>query len=63
MGWYTLFGLIVCAMMYGVCACRFGFRFGSLDIVGGDSSLIIHNDTSNQYSSGSIRNFCLHPNV
>ena len=39
---YTLFGLIRRAMMYVLdgCACRFVFRSGSLDIVGGDTALL-----------------------
>jgi len=60
---YTLFGLIARAMMYVICACRFIFRSGSLDIVGGDTSLTSFDDTSHRYSSGLIRHFCLHPNI
>ena len=46
-----------------LCACRCVFRFGSLDIIGGDALLITHDDTSNRYRSGSNRHFCLHPNI
>ena len=44
-----------------LCACRFVFRSGSLDIIGGDASLITRDDTSNRYSCGLIQHFCLHP--
>ena len=49
--------------MYVACACRLIFHSGSLDIVGGDASLTSYDNTSYQYSSGSIRRFCLHPNI
>ena len=41
---YTMFGLIACAMMCIVCTFWFGFRSGSLDIVGGDPSVTTHDD-------------------
>ena len=35
----------------------------TLDIVEGDALLTTHDNTSNRYSSGLIRHFCLHPNI
>ena len=57
-GLHTLFSLIACAMRVWI-----GFCSGSLDMIGGDVSLITRDDATNRYSSGSIRHFCLHPNI
>ena len=46
-----------------LCACRFVFRSGSVDIALGDASLFTRDDTSNRYSSGSIWHFGVHPNI
>ena len=59
-GWLLKWPLL---SSFEICACRFVFRSGSLDTVGGDASLITRGDTSNRYSSGLNRHFCLHPKI
>ena len=54
----TLFSLIARRRV-----CRFVFRSGSLDIVGGEASLTIHDETSNRYSSGLIQHLYRYPYI
>ena len=57
-GSYTLFGLIARAMRMSM---RFLFRF--FRYCWRDASLTIHDGVTNRYSNGSIRHFCLQPNI